>query len=76
MSKATLNGANFDAARQSMQTIRKRSGEIILIRPTKLIVPPTLETTARQLVEAALINGGESNVWAKTAEVVVIPYLS
>lgn len=59
-----------------MQTIRKRDGQINAIRPTKLLVPPTLEDQARKVVEAALINGGETNVWAKTATVVVIPHLT
>ncbi|MBB4955562.1 phage major head subunit gpT-like protein [Agrobacterium vitis] len=75
-SKLELNKANYDAARTSMQNIRKRDGQINAIRPTKLLVPPTLEATARGLVEAALINGGETNVWAKTAQVMVIPHLA
>ncbi len=75
-SKAELNIANYTAARAAMQQIRKRSGEIMPIRPTKLLVAANLETQARQVVEAALINGGETNVWAKTAEVVVIPHLA
>lgn len=74
-SKATLTAANFDVARVAMQSIRKRSGEPSIIRPTNLLVPPTLEGAARALLEAALINGGESNIWAKTAKVTVIPYL-
>jgi phage major head subunit gpT-like protein len=58
-----------------MMNIRKRDGTIINIRPTKLLVPPSLEGAARQIINAELVNGGDSNVWAKTAEVVVIPYL-
>ncbi|MDL2401257.1 Mu-like prophage major head subunit gpT family protein [Rhizobium mayense] len=76
MSKAALTADNYAAARAAMMSIRKRSGEILNIRPTKLLVPASLEGTARTIVEAALINGGETNVWAKTAEVVVIPYLA
>jgi phage major head subunit gpT-like protein len=59
-----------------MQSIRKRDGQIQPIRPTAILVPPTLEASARKIVEAALINGGETNVWAKTARVEVIPYLA
>ena len=76
MSKATLNAANYAAARTAISTIRKRNGQVIGIRPTKLIVPPQLEGTARQILNAELINGGDSNIWAKTAEVVVIPHLA
>ncbi len=74
-SKAELNAANFQAAREAMGAIRKKSGQIINIRPTKLLVPRSLEAAARQVVEAMLINGGDSNIWFKTAEVVVVPQL-
>jgi len=75
-SKATLNEANFAAAREAMQSLRKRSGEIINIRPTKLLVPPALAPTARKLLNAELVNGGDSNIWKGTCEVVEIPYLT
>lgn len=75
-SKLELTAANFDAARTAMQSIRKRDGQIQAIRPAVLLVPPTLEATARKIVEAALINGGDTNVWAKTARVEVIPHLA
>ncbi|RFB91771.1 hypothetical protein B5K08_15855 [Rhizobium leguminosarum bv. trifolii] len=74
-SKATLNAANYALARTAMQSIRKRSGEVINIRPTKLVVPPALEGVARSILNAELVNGGDSNIWAKTAEVLNIPYL-
>ncbi|WP_054310508.1 Mu-like prophage major head subunit gpT family protein [Mesorhizobium sp. 1M-11] len=74
-SKATLNAENFKAARDAMGSIRKRNGEVINIRPTKLVVPQALEAAALQVVEAQLINGGESNIWFKKAEVVVVPQL-
>ncbi len=76
MSKATLDAANFEAARTAMSTIRKRNGQTLTIRPVKLIVPPALEGAARRLLEAELINGGDTNVWAKTAKVEVIPHLA
>jgi phage major head subunit gpT-like protein len=75
-SKTTLNAANYAAARAAMSTIRKRDGSVLNIRPTKLCVPPSLEGVARQIINAELVNGGESNIWAKTAEVIVIPYLA
>ncbi|MGN6777577.1 Mu-like prophage major head subunit gpT family protein [Rhizobium sp.] len=74
-SKAELTEDNYTAARTAMQSIRKRNGQIQAIRPTKLLVPSTLESAARKIVEAALIKGGETNVWAKTATVEVIPHL-
>ncbi len=75
-SKATLNEANFMAAMTAMSGIRRRDGSILNIRPKKLLVPPSLELTAKKLINAELINGGETNVLSKTVEVIVVPYLA
>lgn len=74
-SKATLDATSFTAARTAMSSIRKPSGKPMGIVPTHLVVPTTLEATARALINAELINGGESNIWAKSVEVVVSPFL-
>ncbi|CAN7167354.1 Mu-like prophage major head subunit gpT family protein [Mesorhizobium amorphae] len=75
MSKATLTPENFQAAREAMGAIRKKNGQVININPTKLIVPPTLEADAKKIVETMLIDGGDSNIWFKAAEVVKVPQL-
>ena len=75
MSKATLDAANYEAARIAMGTIRKRNGSTIAIRPAKLLVPPALESAARRIVQQERIDGGDTNIWLKTAEVIVIPHL-
>lgn len=75
MSKLELTPANFKAARDAMGTIRKRNGQVIDIQGVKLVVPQTLEAAAKQVVEAQLINGGESNIWFKAAEIVKVPQL-
>ena len=75
-SKAALTPENFDAARTAMSTRRKRNGQVINIRATKLLVPPALEGTARRLLNAELVNGGDSNVWKGAAEIVVVPQLA
>ena len=74
-SKAALTPANYAAARTLMRTIRKRNGQILNLNPTKLIVPPSLEVDGRKIVEAALIDGGDSNIWKGTAELMVVPFL-
>ncbi|RWO83941.1 MAG: hypothetical protein EOS18_03600 [Mesorhizobium sp.] len=75
MSKAALTPDNFKAAREAMGAIRKKNGQVININPTKLIVPPSLEAAAKQVVEAMLINGGDSNIWFKAAVPVKVPQL-
>lgn len=76
MSKAELNTANFEAARATFMSRFKRSGEAIVLTPRLLVVPPALEGAARRVVGAALIAGGETNVWAGTAEILVVPHLA
>lgn len=75
--KATvdLNAENYAQARTKMAAYRRRDGSALGINPTKLLVPPVLEAQARKLLNAELINGGESNIWRGSAELVVIPYL-
>lgn len=75
-SKATLNETNFNAARAAMQALRKRDGSVINISPKKILVPPALGPTARKLLNAELVNGGESNTLKGLVEVVEIPFLS
>ncbi|WP_319519641.1 Mu-like prophage major head subunit gpT family protein [uncultured Martelella sp.] len=75
-SKAALTPENFSAARVAMQTIRKRNGSVISLRPAKLIVPPALEGTARAILEAERNDAGATNIWRNTAQVEVVPYLA
>ena len=74
-SNAPLTAANFELARTQFASIRKRSGRLISLRPRKVIVPSVLEADGRRLLEAAMINGGDSNIWAGSAELSVIPLL-
>ncbi|MFN3362729.1 MAG: Mu-like prophage major head subunit gpT family protein [Allorhizobium sp.] len=75
-SKATLNEANFEAARTAMSTIRRRDGSPLNIQGVKLIVPPALEGAAKRIVGAENLANGASNVWKNAATVVSVPYLA
>lgn len=75
-SKATLDETNFMAAYTAMTTIRRRDGSVLNIRPSKLLVPPTLLLVAKKLLENTLVNGGDSNPLSKMVEVIPIPYLA
>jgi len=76
MSKAALTPDNYKAAREKMTTIRRRDGQVVQIRPNKLLVPPSLEADARKLLNADFIDGGNSNIWKGSAEFSVIPLLA
>lgn len=74
-SSAVLNDASYDLARTSMMNQRTATGKRMGITPTHLVVPPELESTARKLLKALLIDGGDSNIWAGSAELVVCHHL-
>ena len=75
-SKAALNAANFNNAVAAMMQVKADGGRPMGIKPTTLVVPPTLRAAARALIEAQLIDGGNSNPNYKAVEVIVSPWLA
>ncbi len=73
-SKSALTAANYAAARTAMQGYRGDRGRILGVKPNLLVVPPSHEEAARNIVAATNAAGG-SNPWAGTAEVIVSAYL-
>lgn len=67
-SKQTLDATNYQAARAAMQAMTGDKGRKLNLRPRLLVVPPSLEGAARQLLEAERDNAGATNVWRGTAE--------
>lgn len=74
-SKADLTDANYEAARAAMQALRGDGGRLLGLMPNLLVVPPALEAKARKLIVAATGDAGASNVWANSAELIVVPQL-
>jgi hypothetical protein len=79
---SALSIAGLSAAIAKLRALTDADGDPVLVTPTILMVPPTLEPTARQLVNSmALIGGpatpvGDQNPWNDLdLEVVVSPYL-
>ncbi|MEQ8959777.1 MAG: Mu-like prophage major head subunit gpT family protein [Coleofasciculus sp. C2-GNP5-27] len=71
---SALASAAFDTARETMRKLRSESGRSLNIRPNILLVGPSLETTALDIVKAELTGGGNSNSRASYGvEVVVSP---
>lgn len=75
-SKAPLTEANYALARQSMMKMRSGEGRILGVRPTIMVVPPELEDAALHLLNTTTKNGGGSNPYQGTAELIVTPYLN
>ncbi len=75
-SRQALNAANYAAARAAMMGLLGDNGRPLAIRPSLLVVPPSLEAAGRQVVEAEFDGMGASNVWSGTAELLVVPWLA
>lgn len=90
MSTQTLNATNFAAARAAMMSYKNADGYPLGIVPNLLVVPPSLEATAKELlfgdfVIGALgvsgtvtdyVGGGKTNVWKGACELLVVPELA
>lgn len=75
-SKATLDAANYDAARAAMGSLRGSGGQPLGIQGDLLVVPPSLEGAGRRLLTAEKDANGADNVWRGTAELLVVPELA
>ncbi len=75
-SKQTLDTTAYAAARAAMMSFTNDEGAPLGIMPTHLVVPPTLESAGRTVLEAEKNANGSSNVWYHTAELVVVPWLA
>lgn len=74
-SKATLDATNYAAARAAMMGFTADGGRKLGVTPTYLVVPPELESAALHLLNTETKDGGGSNPWKGTAELIVTPYL-
>ncbi len=75
-SKQTLNAANYAAARAAMMSFKGDGGRPLGVRGKLLVTTPNNEAAARALLQSQLINGGESNPWAGTAELMIVEWLA
>lgn len=79
ITSSALTEATYATARKTMLLFKSDNGTPLSVNPRLLVVPPSLEKTARQIVEADNISVGsgstQSNVYKGTAEVLVVPRL-
>lgn len=73
-SKAELTAANYEAGRTAMRQVKGDGGRPLGIVPNILLVPPSLESAAKAIVETQFLAGGGSNPNFNTARVVVNPW--
>ena len=75
-SKQTLDATAFAAARASMQSVKGDGGKVLNVKTKLLVVPPSLEKPALEIVNAERLSNGATNVQRGLAEVVVVPWLA
>lgn len=75
-SKQTLDAAHYETARAAISGMKGDYGRPLGLNPNLLVVPPSLEGAGRKILQSQLVNGGESNPWAGTAELLVVPWLA
>lgn len=74
-SKQALDATNYQAARVAMMERKNDMGMVLGIKPTVLLVPPSLEKSALELVQAERLANGADNVLRGTTRVVSCPWL-
>ncbi|PWE29970.1 hypothetical protein DDZ14_16135 [Maritimibacter sp. 55A14] len=75
-SKQTLNQANYKLARESLLGMKGDHGRPLGITPSLLVVPPSLEGEALELLNAERNAAGATNVYRNTAELLVSPWMA
>lgn len=74
-SKQTLNADNYATARAALGEMKGDHGRPLGLKPDLLVVPPSLESASRKILNSELASGGETNEWKGTAELLMVPWL-
>lgn len=75
-SRQELTSENFEAAYAAMQGMKGDKGKVLGIRPSLLVVPPTLRGAALEVVKADRNAAGATNINRDAVDVLVTPWLS
>jgi phage major head subunit gpT-like protein len=75
-SKQTLDITHYAAGRVALSSMKADFGRPLAIKPRLLVVGPSNEGNARKIVGNQLNDGGGTNEWFGTAEVLVVPWLA
>lgn len=74
-SKVALDAAGYAAARAAMMEFKDDEGRPLGITPNLLVVPPSLEGAAREILMNERDAAGATNKWRNSAEILVVPWL-
>jgi len=73
-SKESLDASAFNDAYAAMQSMTGDRGKKLGIRPTLLVVPPSLRAAALEILNAETV-GGTTNINRNAVDVLVTPWL-
>lgn len=73
---APLSATAYAAARAQMMSLKDEHGRPLRIIPTLLVVPPQLEQTGLEILQAERLANGATNVYRGSAKLMVAPELS
>lgn len=75
-SKQTLDATSFAAARAAMSSVKGDKGKVLNISGRLLVVPPSLEKTALEIIKSERNANGATNVMMGLADLMVCPWLA
>lgn len=75
-SKQALDTAHYATARAAIAGMKGDYGRPLGLSGKLLVVPPSLESAGRKLLNSEYAAGGETNEWKGTAELLVVPWLA
>ena len=75
-SKQTLDKAHYATAREAIMGMKGDHGRPLGLMPDLLVVPPSLEGEAMEVLKAERDAAGATNVYKATAELLVVPWLA
>lgn len=75
-SKQPLNAANYGAARAALSGMKGDYEKPLGLMPNLLVVPPAYESAGLKLLNSEYGEGGATNEWKGTAELLVVPWLA
>lgn len=75
-SRAPLTTANYEKAVKVLHGMKRDSGSPLGIRPTTLVVGPNNRAAAKKIIDAMLVDGGDSNIYYKDVDIVDTPFIT